>query len=82
MEKSITVCMGETMTAKAASRIAMGIGSIDARILLRRGNMTVNAKSLMGLISLGLRDGDEVCAMAEGPQAQQAIDALARLLGA
>ena len=82
MERTITVCMGENMTAKAASRIAMGIGSIDARILLRRGNMTVNAKSLMGLVSLSLRDGDEVLAVGDGPQAQLAIDELARLLGA
>ena len=82
MERMITVCLGENMTAKAASRIAMGIASIDARILLRRGNMTVNAKSLMGLVTLGLSDGDEVCAMAEGPQAAAALDELARLLGA
>ena len=82
MERMITVCLGENMTAKAASRIAMGVSSIDARILLRRGNVTVNAKSLMGLVSLGMRDGDEVCAVAEGPQAVQALDELARQLGA
>ena len=82
MEKMITVSLGENMTAKTASRIAMGIGPVDARVLLCRGNMTVNAKSLMGLISLNLRDGDEVRAVAEGPQAQLALEELARLLGA
>lgn len=81
MEKTITIRLEKPLTARAASQIALGIASIDARVLLRRGNMTVNAKSLMGLVSLGLADGDEVCAVAEGPKAQEALDRLQTLLG-
>ena len=82
MEKTITVHMEAPMTARMASQMAMCIAAIDARVLLRRGNMTVNAKSLMGLVSLSPQDGDEICIDAEGSQAEKAIEETARLLGA
>ncbi len=82
MEKTITVHMNTPMTARTASQMVSRIAGIDARLLLRRGNMTVNAKSLMGLVSLNLCSGDQICVVAEGPQAHTAIETIEALLGA
>ena len=46
-----------------------------------QGQKRVNAKSLLGLISMGLRTGDQVTLTAEGPDAAESLDALGQLLG-
>ena len=82
MEKTMTVCLEQPMTARIASQMAVRIAAADARVLLHRGNMTVNAKSLMGLVSLSLKDGDEIRVTADGPQAQEVIAQIEEMLGA
>ena len=52
------------------------------RALLRRANITVNAKSLMGLVTLALRDGMAVTILAQGEDEALAARTLAGLLGA
>ena len=51
-------------------------------MLLKRQNLTVNAKSLMGVLSADLRDGQAVTILAEGPDEAQAVCTLSKLLGA
>ena len=54
----------------------------QSRVLLRKGNITVNAKSLMGVLSAELCDGQAVTILAEGPDEAQAVCELSRMLGA
>ena len=54
----------------------------QSRVLLKRQNLTVNAKSLMGVLSADLRDGQAVTILAEGPDEAQAVCTLSKLLGA
>lgn len=82
MEKTIRIRMEQPMTTRMASMMAVRIAAADARVLLCRGNMTVNAKSLMGLVSLSLKDGDEIRIVADGPQAQEVIAQIEEMLGA
>ena len=44
-------------------------------------NRRVNAKSLLGVLSLGLTKGTTVTLMADGPDEESAIEALAEQLG-
>lgn len=82
MERTITVSMDGELLTRDAARIAERMMRYRARVLLRRENITVNGKSLMGLVSVGLRDGAQVTILADGEDARQAADELARLLGA
>lgn len=82
MERTITVSMDGELLTRDAARIAERMMCYRARVLLRRENITVNGKSLMGLVSVGLRDGAQVTILADGEDARQAADELARLLGA
>ena len=58
MELTVNVKLGGISTARKAAEVANRMGGYRAQVLLRRGDVTVNAKSLMGLLSLGL--GDDV----------------------
>lgn len=82
MERTITVQMDGELLTREAARIAERMMHYRARVLLRRENITVNGKSLMGLVSVGLRDGEQVTILSEGEDAEAAVQELTRLLGA
>lgn len=82
MERTITVSMDGELLTRDAARIAGRMMRYRARVLLRRENITVNGKSLMGLVSVGLRDGAQVTILTDGEDAGQAAGELSRLLGA
>lgn len=82
MELTIKTVIPEAMMTKHAADIAKRMSAFECRVLLRRQNITVNAKSLMGVLSAGLSDGQAVTILAEGPDEAQAVCELSRLLGA
>ena len=82
MELTIRVLLGDALTTRRAADIAEQMKRFEARVLLRRANITVNAKSLMGLVTLGLRDGMAVTILAQGEDEALAAKKLSELLGA
>jgi phosphotransferase system HPr (HPr) family protein len=45
------------------------------------GARAANAKSILDVLALGVRDGEELLVRAEGEGAEDAVGALARVLG-
>ena len=82
MELSLRIDTPQPVMSRQAADIASRMSEFSCRILLRRKDTTVNAKSLMGLMSLGLSAGQQVTILANGEDAQEAVQTLARLLGA
>ena len=82
MELSIRVGNKGTLMTREAAQIAERIKLHDATVLLRRENITVNAKSLLGLLSLQLQEGEGVTIIAKGEDEAQAVCAMAQLMGA
>ena len=82
MELTVRVHLDGAMTARRAADIAERMKRYEARVLLRRANITVNAKSLMGLLALGLCDGTAVTILAQGEDEALAAQQLSALLGA
>ena len=80
MELTVKVKIGSTPTMKEVAHAADVMSTFSAQVLLRRGNVTVNAKSLMGLLSLGLRHGMGVTIIANGEDEAQAVCAMAKIL--
>ena len=54
--------------------------SFKRSILVSQGNNSVNAKSLLGFLSLEPGDGDEVTLSANGPDEAEALEALRNIL--
>ena len=82
MELTIKVAIKKEMMTRQAADIAHRMSEFESRVLLKRQNLTVNAKSLMGVLSADLRDGQAVTILAEGPDEAQAVCTLSKLLGA
>ena len=80
MELTVKVKLGDMPTMKRVAQVAAKMSTFSAQVLLRKGDVTVNAKSLMGLLSLGLRTGMGVTIIANGEDEAQAVCAMAKLL--
>ena len=80
MELTVKVILNYTPTMKDVANAAAVMSTFESRVLLRRGDITVNAKSLMGLLSLGLQDGMGVTIIAHGADEAQAVCEMSRLL--
>jgi len=80
MELTVKVKLGYVPTMRHVAQAAERINTFQSQVLLRRGDITVNAKSLMGLLSLGLRDGMGVTIIANGEDEAQAVCEMSRIL--
>jgi phosphotransferase system HPr (HPr) family protein len=66
--------------ARPAEMFAKSALQFEARIDVRRGNELVDAKSILNLLTLGATQGTELVIEANGIDAEQAVDVLARLV--
>ena len=73
IEKDVQVALGGVMMTREAAAVADALKGYESRVLLRRGEMTVNGKSLMGIVSLGIRDGQNVTVIADGQDETEAV---------
>ena len=80
MELTVKVKTNGKPTMHTVADVAAKMSRFEAQVLLRRGDITVNAKSLMGLLSLRIKDGDGVTIIAKGEDEAQAVCAMADLL--
>ena len=80
MELTVKVKLGDMPTMKRVAQVAAKMSTFSAQVLLRKGDVTVTAKSLMGLLSLGIRDGEGVTIIAKGEDEAQAVCAMSDLL--
>ncbi len=67
--------------ARAAAKFVKVAGGFDAEVSVHKDGIVVSGVSIMGLMVLAAGAGCEIELIASGRQAQQAVDALARLVG-
>jgi len=66
--------------ARAAARFVETAESFDAEINVRKDGMSVGGTSILGLMMLAAGIGTSVVLEARGPQAHDALEALAELI--
>lgn len=63
-------------TQETAARFAQMLSRYEASVLLRDAHRTINAKSLLGILSLGYIQQEALEAVIDGPDEQAAAKAL------
>jgi phosphocarrier protein len=76
--QSVTNPLG--LHARAAARFVHAASAFASRIRVARGDREMDGKSIMGLLLLGASQGSVITISADGPDEQQAIDALTSLV--
>lgn len=79
LTKKLTVLNRAGIHARPASTIAKVSQRYTSEITLSSGSMCINAKSIMGIITLGAIYKTEITVSCNGDDEQQAMDALEKL---
>lgn len=80
-EKTVTVASSVGLHARPASLFAQAAAKVGVPVTLTSAaGKSVNAASILGVLSLGIGHGEEVTLAAEGDGAEAALDSLAELL--
>lgn len=75
----VTIVNKLGLHARAASRLVNCASGFAAEIEIVRGTRSVNAKSIMGVLTLAAGIGTELVIRADGPDEKQALDAVIAL---
>ena len=81
MNKEIMVTSLSVYDARCLAELVGLANQYSSRITLTMENRSINAKSIMGVMGLGLDQGKAVTISAEGEDAEKAIAALEEFLG-
>ncbi len=82
IQTNITISNKLGLHARASAKLTKLAGSFKCDIHLSRNGRRVNAKSIMGVMMLAAGMGTQVEIEVEGTDAQEAMDALRRLIEA
>ncbi|TDX59132.1 HPr family phosphocarrier protein [Orenia marismortui] len=80
VEKKVTINNETGIHARPASMIVQEANKYGADIKIAKDANEVNAKSIMGIMSLGISKSTEITVKAEGADAEEAVDALVDLV--
>lgn len=75
-EKKFKITAETGIHARPATQLVNQAGKYESEITLEYNGKSVNLKSIMGVMSLGVGQGSEVTIKAEGPDAEEAIQGL------
>ena len=78
--KEVVVCCESGLHNRQATYFVQKANEFDSHIWIESGSRKINAKSLLGIMSLGLVTGAAVTLCAEGSDAEPAVNALEKLL--
>lgn len=79
-ERSVTIVNEQGLHARPAAEIVKTAAKFQSDITLVREDMEVNGKSIMGVMMLAAEYGSTLVVKADGPDAEQAAEAIAALV--
>ncbi|WP_172844477.1 HPr family phosphocarrier protein [Tumebacillus algifaecis] len=79
-EKIVTVQLVAGLHARPAALFVQEANRFTSEIYVEKAGKAVNAKSIMGIMSLAIASGSEVIIRADGPDAELAVEKLAELV--
>ena len=78
--KDITVTNQVGLYARPATFFIQKANEYRSTLMVEKEERKVNAKSLLGVLSLGITKGSTITISAEGPDEQEAVNALCELI--
>ena len=78
--KEVKLTGTEALRTRAAAILVEKANNYDATILIEYENKKINAKSIMGVLTLGVKPGESLFIHANGVDEQEAINGLGDLI--
>lgn len=80
MEKVVKIINETGLHARPASMFVKKAAEFKSNVEVLVGDKKVNAKSIMGIMSLGLGKGSEITISTSGQDEKEALDAMVQLV--
>mgnify|MGYP002562293560 CR=1 FL=1 len=81
IKKPITINLSTGLEARPVAQLVQVASQFNSEIYVEIGKKRVNAKSIMGLMTLGLRAGESVTVHADGSDEEDAVAKIEALGG-
>ena len=78
--KEFTIVNRLGLHARASAELVKLTNTFASRVTLSKGSMTVDGKSILGIMSLAAGKGSEIMVHCEGSDCQEAINAIGDLI--
>ena len=80
IEKTIKVKLSDGLESRPAALFVQGASKFNSRIYIMLDNKKVNAKSIMGMMTLGVPAGGKINVIAKGDDETKAIEHIGKYL--
>lgn len=77
---AVTVVNKLGLHARAATKLVNCASKFDAEVTLKRGAREINAKSIMGVLTLAASIGTELVVTCDGPDKEDALGSIMELI--
>lgn len=78
--KEITINIPNGLEARPVALLVQVASQYESSIYVESNDKRVNAKSIMGMMSMGISTGEKVTVTADGPDEKTAIDNIEKYL--
>lgn len=80
IQKSIQIKLETGLEARPVAMLVQVASQFESTVYINADDRKVNAKSIMGMMSLGLASGEEVTVVAEGSDEGSAVEEIEKFL--
>ena len=80
IQKSIQIKLETGLEARPVAMLVQVASQFDSKVYINSGAKKVNAKSIMGMMSQGLDNGEEVTVSADGNDEEAAVAEIEKFL--
>ncbi len=78
--RTVQIKLENGLEARPVALLVQEASKYDSTVYIQSGDKKVNAKSIMGMMSLSLNNGDMLEVIAEGSDEQTAVDNIEKFL--
>ena len=80
IKKPVTIQLSTGLEARPVAQLVQVANQFNSEIYVEIGKKKVNAKSIMGMMTLGLDSGEEIMLSANGEDEEAAMSSIERYL--
>ena len=80
IQKKMTVKLDKGLDARPVAVFVQIASQYESKVSVEVDGKTINAKSIMGMMSLGLNTGEEVTVLVDGADEQEALENIEKYL--
>lgn len=79
-KKDFEIKLDESLQVRAVALLVQVASQFDSEVYVENGPKKINAKSIMGVMTIGLNNGETLTVTADGADEEQAVEKIGRFL--